>query len=226
MGAKSKAEVTEYAKEHSIEEKLTAAVNEAIMSNSPDPLGVIARLLQKESAAKGVVDYDQVRDEIKMLLDNPLWDDGSLGPKFVRLAWHSSGTWDPVTQTGGSNGAGMRFESEASDPENNGLMEGRAFLEPIKKRFPGISYSDLWVLASYVFIEHSGGPAIEFRPGRVDHADENAPTMPPIGRLPGAEKYIIKGQVDEQGRAAGWEKLVMHIRDEVSVHLSPSSRLP
>jgi len=215
MGAKTKAEVVEYASKHTIEEKLTAAVNEAILSNSPDPLGVIAAILQRESAARGAVDYDLVRNEIKSLLENQLWDDGSLGPKFVRLAWHSSGTWDPVTKTGGSNGAGMRFEAERSDPENNGLMEGQAFLEPIKKKFPGISYSDLWVLAAYVFIEQSGGPAMEFTPGRVDHADENAPAMPPIGRLPAAEKYIVKGQQDEQGRAMGWEKLAMHIRDEV-----------
>jgi len=215
MGAKSKGEVQAYAKEHSIEEKLTAAVNQAIMAGGANPLAMIAQLLQKEAYESGPVDYSLVRDEIKSMLDNPLWDDGSLGPKFIRLAWHSSGTWDPVTKTGGSNGAGMRFEQEASDPENAGLMEGRAFLEPIKKKFPAISYSDLWVLAAYVFIEASGGPAIEFSPGRVDHEDENSPTIPPNGRLPGAEKYIEQGKLDADGRPVGWEKLVTHIRDEV-----------
>ncbi len=58
--------------------------------------------------------------------------------------WHSSGTYDKASATGGSNGAGMRFEAEASDPENAGLAAGRAFLEPIKRKFPAISYSDLW----------------------------------------------------------------------------------
>ena len=65
MGAKTKAEVVEYAKEHNLEEKLTNAVNEAIMSGSPDPLGVIAALLQKESAkTAAAVDYALVREEM------------------------------------------------------------------------------------------------------------------------------------------------------------------
>ena len=38
----------------------------------------------------------------------------------IRLAWHSSGTYDAATKTGGSNGAGMRFAAEADDPENAG----------------------------------------------------------------------------------------------------------
>ena len=72
-------------------------------------------------------------------MDNPSWDDGSLAPIFIRLAWHSSGTYDRRSRaTGGSNGAGMRFEKEASDGENAGLHTARAFLEPIKRKFPGI----------------------------------------------------------------------------------------
>ena len=74
-------------------------------------------------------------------MDNPSWDDGSLAPIFIRLAWHSSGTYDAATGTGGSNGAGMRFQNEAADPENAGLAPARAFLEPVKRKFPEISYS-------------------------------------------------------------------------------------
>ena len=114
------------------------------------------------------VDYNAVRNELRFLMDNPSWDDGSLAPIFIRLAWHSSGTYDAASGTGGSNGAGMRFETEAADPENAGLHSARAFLEPVKKKFPGISYSDLWILAAYVGIEYTGGPKIPFRPGRVD----------------------------------------------------------
>jgi catalase (peroxidase I) len=113
----------------------------------------------------GAVDYAAVRRELTLLMDNPSWDDGSLAPVFIRLAWHSSGTYDKASNTGGSNGAGMRYETEAADPENAGLEVARAFLEPVKRRFPGISYSDLWILAAYVGIEYTGGPAIEFTPG-------------------------------------------------------------
>jgi hypothetical protein len=85
--------------------------------------------------------YDAIREELKLILDNPSWDDGSLAPIFIRLAWHSSGTYDAATGTGGSNGAGMRFQNEAADPENAGLAVARAFLEPVKRKFPEISYS-------------------------------------------------------------------------------------
>ena len=89
----------------------------------------------------GSVDYNAVRRELKLLMDNPSWDDGSLAPVFIRLAWHSSGTYDKASNTGGSNGAGMRFETEAADPENAGLEVARPFLEPVKRRFPGIRHA-------------------------------------------------------------------------------------
>ena len=96
------------------------------------------------SAAGGCpfhANYDPIREELKLLLDNPSWDDGSLAPIFIRLAWHSSGTYEASSGTGGSNGAGMRFQNEAADPENAGLNVARAFLEPVKRKFPEISYS-------------------------------------------------------------------------------------
>lgn len=51
----------------------------------------------------------------------PDYDDGSIGPVLVRLAWHASGTYDVKSKTGGSNGATMRFEPEIKDPANAGL---------------------------------------------------------------------------------------------------------
>ena len=47
-----------------------------------------------------------------------------------------------------------------------GLAEARKRLEPIKAQFPGLSYADLWILASYVAIEDMGGPKMPFRAGR------------------------------------------------------------
>ncbi|KAK4964274.1 cytochrome c peroxidase, partial [Elasticomyces elasticus] len=77
-------------------------------------------------------DYAAVRADIAALLNQPEYDDGSAGPVLVRLAWHSSGTYDAETDTGGSNGAGMRYESEGGDPANAGLQHARVFLEPVK----------------------------------------------------------------------------------------------
>jgi len=88
----------------------------------------------------------------------------------VRLAWHASGTYEAKSKTGGSNGANMRFPPESSDPANAGLEHARKFLEDIHKK-NGISYADLWILASYVAIENMGGPRIPFIPGRTDYDD-------------------------------------------------------
>jgi len=171
------------------------------------------------------VDYDAVRLELKLIMDNPSWDDGSLAPFFIRLAWHSSGTYDESKGTGGSNGAGMRFETEAADPENAGLEVARSFLEPIKRKFPGISYSDLWILAAYAGLEHTGGPSIPFTPGRTDHVDATYWTKNDMsyGRLPAAEKYCcphiegahVSGSLDATGKVEGWEGLCTHVRNEV-----------
>ena len=170
-------------------------------------------------------DHTAVRAELRRLMDNPSWDDGSLAPLLLRLAWHSSGTYDAATGTGGSNGAGMRFENEAADPENAGLMAARAFLEPVKQMFPDVSYSDLWILASYVGLEATGGPVLEFRGGRVDHPDDAyfRDNME-YGRLPAAEKYCCP-HLDDAAAAAsldpatgavrGWEGLCDHVRSEV-----------
>ena len=59
----------------------------------------------------------------------------------------------------------MRFEPERSYNENRGLELARNSLEPILTLHPGLSTSDLWVLAGYVAVETLGGPRIEFRPG-------------------------------------------------------------
>ena len=66
------------------------------------------------------VDYEALKEDILGILDDPSHDDGSIAPILLRLAWHSSGTYDEESGSGGSNGAGMRFEesSEALDPDS------------------------------------------------------------------------------------------------------------
>ncbi|KAI1827239.1 peroxiredoxin [Xylaria intraflava] len=129
---------------------------------------------------------DAVRASIRDLLHQPAYDDGSAGPVLVRLAWHSAGTYDAATQTGGSNGAGMRYEAEGGDPANAGLQHARAFLEPIKAAHPWITYADLWTLAAVVAIEAMGGPRVAWKGGRTDFgtAAQDQAKIPPRGRLP------------------------------------------
>lgn len=82
---------------------------------------------------------------INDLLDND--EDDGLGPTLVRLAWHASGTYDKESNTGGSDGATMRFIPESQHAANAGLHVAREALEQVKKLFPQISYADLWTVS-------------------------------------------------------------------------------
>ncbi|KAJ3278705.1 cytochrome c peroxidase [Borealophlyctis nickersoniae] len=135
-------------------------------------------------------DYDAVKRDIAAILKKPDYDDGSIGPVLVRLAWHASGTYDAKTGKGGSDGATMRFEPEMTDAANAGLERARAFLEPVKQKHPWISYADLWTLAGATAIEEMGGPSIPWRPGRADLVADNIvpDDVPENGRLPDASQ--------------------------------------
>jgi len=133
---------------------------------------------------KEMVDYAAVAKDIHAILKKEGYDDGSIAPVLIRLAWHAAGTYDKATKTGGSDGATMRFAKESSDGANAGLEHARNFLEPIKIKHPKISYSDLWTLAGCVAVEGMGGPKVPWKPGRSDAKDDSA--CPPNGRLPDA----------------------------------------
>lgn len=142
-----------------------------------------------QKAASFKPDYNAVRQAIADLLEsNPDYDDGSYGPVLVRLAWHTSGTYDKNTGKGGSNGATMRFAPESSWGANAGLAIARDLLEPVKAKFPWISYSDLWTLAGAVAVEEMGGPTIPWRPGRADVTTVTEDAALPNGLLPDGDK--------------------------------------
>jgi len=127
-------------------------------------------------------DYQKVYNRIAEIIDDAdSYDDGSYGPVLLRLAWHSSGTYDKETNTGGSNYATMRFQPESLHGANNGLNVARDLMEKVKAEFPWISYGDLWTLAGVCAVQEMGGPHIPWRPGRIDGTAVNAT---PDGRLP------------------------------------------
>lgn len=79
----------------------------------------------------------------------------------------------------------MRFGPESNHGANAGLKAARDFLEPVKAKFPWITYADLWTLAGSAAIQELGGPTIPWRPGRED---KDVTSSPPDGRLPDASK--------------------------------------
>jgi len=107
---------------------------------------------------------------------------------MVRLAWHDSGTFDvnlnEWPKAGGAIGS-IRFSPEITHGANKGLSTAVTMLEPIKKKFPLVSYADLFQLASATAIELAGGPKIPMRYGRVDARGPD--DCSPEGNLPDAE---------------------------------------
>ncbi|XP_039041450.1 L-ascorbate peroxidase 1, cytosolic-like [Hibiscus syriacus] len=103
-------------------------------------------------------------------------------PLMLRLAWHSAGTFDVKTKTGGPFGT-MKQPTELAHGANNGLDIAVRLLEPIKEQLPILSYADFYQLAGVVAVGITGGPEIPFHPGR-----EDKPHPPPEGRLPDATK--------------------------------------
>eukprot|EP00529_Nitzschia_sp_RCC80_P030523 CAMPEP_0113497334 /NCGR_PEP_ID=MMETSP0014_2-20120614/30579_1 /TAXON_ID=2857 /ORGANISM="Nitzschia sp." /LENGTH=303 /DNA_ID=CAMNT_0000391275 /DNA_START=13 /DNA_END=924 /DNA_ORIENTATION=+ /assembly_acc=CAM_ASM_000159 len=93
------------------------------------------------------------------------------GPIMVRLAWHDSGEYDKSIsdwpKCGGANGS-IRFEPEINHGANAGLVNAVKLLEPIKEKFPAVSYADLMQMASCRAIELAGGPTLGVKYGRVD----------------------------------------------------------
>ncbi|KAF2840701.1 class II peroxidase [Patellaria atrata CBS 101060] len=155
-------------------------------TKNPEAFGVASASNQNNPFVPKKEDYQKVYDAVaKALEEHDEYDDGSYGPVLLRLGWHASGTYDKQTNTGGSNGATMRFAPEGDHGANAGLKAARDFLEPVKAQFPWITYSDLWTLAAVCAIQEMQGPKIPWRPGRTDR---DVSYCTPDGRLPDGSK--------------------------------------
>ncbi|KAJ8766949.1 hypothetical protein K2173_012424 [Erythroxylum novogranatense] len=129
-----------------------------------------------------VVDTDYLKEIDKARRDlRALIAQKNCAPIMLRLAWHDAGTYDKTTKTGGPNGS-IRNEEEYSHGSNNGLKIAIDFCEGVKAKHPKVTYADLYQLAGVVAVEVTGGPTIDFVPGRKDSS-----VSPKEGRLPDAK---------------------------------------
>jgi len=129
------------------------------------------------------VNVEAVKSDIRCAVIN---QKANVCPMTIRLAWHASGTFDKNDNSGGSNGATMRFEPEKSDPANSGLGIIRDLLQPVILKHPEVSIADIWALAGCHAIEFAGGPSVPFSFGRTDAV--NGSRCPQHGRLPDASQ--------------------------------------
>ncbi|MCK5921242.1 MAG: catalase-peroxidase, partial [Methylococcales bacterium] len=146
------------------------------------------------------VELAAVKKDIDEVLttSQPWWpaDFGNYGPFFIRMAWHSAGTYRTLDGRGGAGGGQQRFEPLNSWPDNGNLDKARRLLWPIKQKYGrSLSWADLMVLAGNVALENMGFETYGFAGGRADDWEPDIVYWGPEVEMLASDRHMQDGKL-------------------------------